>query len=232
MKKYVVLASVLTLTACGGGSGGGDHGENLTPAEKLFGADFGTDQNPTNLIERQDGAGFEFLSFGAWGKVYDIKKTSTGISNGDSGAWSNVSIHRGIGDFTLFDFLGQQKQDIQNNYIYMNDVYNANSTFVGPAIVYNRDYSVTPTTCSMHHGCYVSNDFYAGNSDYGTMKLQIGQDIDNWKLDFVMSNPDNNATIISPDANIDKIRFTSDRQNAAVSYKTEDRWYVGYGARQ
>ena len=207
---------MLSLAACGGGSGGGD---GLTPAEHLFGAGIGTGQTPTHLIPREDGAGFEILSFGAWGNVYDIKETTASyISGGGPGAWRGVAISN-IHNYTLFDFSGQQKEDIRANYRFSKDASVSNATFVGPAIVYNKDHSIG------------GDGFHANSSDYGTMKLQFGQDIDNWRLDFVMSDSANNATITSPDS-YTNIEFTSDRKKVGVSYGNDEHVYIGYGSKQ
>ncbi len=215
MKQYIALISALALAACGGGSGGG-HGDGLTPAEHLFGAGIGTGQTPTHIIPREDGAGFEILSFGAWGNVYDIKET-TNYSLG-LGPVDVVNIH----NVALYDFLGQQKLDIATNYKSLKDASVANSTFVGPAIVYLKDTTAYCSTC-----------FPANDSDYGTMKLQFGQDIDNATIEFVMHNPENNLTVPTETwDNNPYLRFTTDRQNVAVGYETTDKAYIGYGSKR
>lgn len=211
MKNVVLLTLILLLSACGGGSSGGGNG--LSPAENLFGAGIGTGQVPTHLVPREDGAGFEILSFGAWGNVYDIKRTSENSIN--LNGWQ-YGTHTISSDEPLFDFLGQQKLNIQDNYRFAKDASVANSTFVGSAIMYTTDPSQHLT-----------------DSDYGSMKLQFGQDIDNIRLEFVMNNPENNITVTSND-NVN-LRFTGDRQDVAVGYWTlsgNDPIYVGYGTKK
>ncbi len=209
-KKLILLVSCF-LGACGGGSGG--KGPNLTPAEHLFGAGIGTGATPSHLIPREDGEGYEILSFGAWGNVYDIKRTTNGVVGIDFNHKSFSNNSR----IEVFDFLGQQKQDISTNYKSLKDASVEKSTFVGPAIVY------------MEGGYCGSRCFSISGSDYGTMKLQFGRDIDNATIEFVMSNPDNNLVVTK---NSDDLRFTSDRQNVVVTYETANKAYIGYGAKQ
>lgn len=212
MKQYITLIFALALSACGGGSGGG-HSDGLTPAEHLFGAGIGTGQTPTHLVPREDGAGFEILSFGAWGNVYDIKENSN--STIDLRAWNYWQLTNNSGG-ALYDFIGQQKLHMQENYRFAKDASVANSTFVGPAIAYHTD-----------------NSQRLLDSDYGTMKLQFGQDIDNTRLEFVMNNPANNLTVTGPENT--RMLFDSNRGNVAVSYWTTtggDPIYVGYGSKR
>lgn len=91
MQKYIISLLILMLCACNNGGGGDNynrhHGininkpisgndsntnSNLTDAEKLFGQGQGLSSQPTDLLSRTDDNGFEFLTFGAWGKTYDL----------------------------------------------------------------------------------------------------------------------------------------------------------------
>jgi hypothetical protein len=211
MKNYLLLISILSLTACGGSGGGGENG--LTPAENLFGAGIGTRQTPTHLVPREDGAGFEILSFGAWGNVYDIKENPNNKIDLRPWGYSQLTNYS---SGALYDFIGQQKLHMQENYRFAKDASVANSTFVGPAIAYHTD-----------------NSQRLLDSDYGTMKLQFGQDIDNTRLEFVMNNPANNLTVTGPENT--RMLFDSSRENVAVSYWTTrggDPVYVGYGSKR
>lgn len=214
MKQYIALISALALSVCGGGSGGGTE-INLTPAEHLFGAGIVTGQTPTHLVPREEGAGFEILSFGAWGNIYDIKKTTN-----FTGAWRSglQSIYPGK---YVFDFSDQIKLDITTNFKFSRDASVANATFVGPAIVYISD---------------IKDNLYITDSDYGTMKVKFGQDIANTRLEFVMNNPDNNLVTTSTYSWYPNFYFTEDRQNIAICHDTRDgtieKIYFSYGSKQ
>ena len=212
--------------ACGGSGGGGD---KLLPAEKLFGKGIGTGQTPTHIVPREDGAGFEILSFGAWGNVYDIRQTTDNIDFPASGGWNTASSIRNNNNIALYDFLGQTKLDVKENYKFIADASVTGATFIGPAVMYSWIY-----------GGGVRN---ATDSDYGTMKLQFGEDIDSARLEFVMNNPSNNLiTTYTGTCGSDKpcLKFTSDRENVAVTYRspgslsqgTEGKTYVGYGSKR
>lgn len=221
MKKYLDLISVLTLAACAGGSGGG--GNSLSPAEQLFGSGMGTGATPTNLISRPDGVGSEILSFGAWGNVYDLKKTSDNVeltgwhTSYSPGVYLSVS-----SGSEVYDFTGQQKLEIAQ-WTYPKDASVSNATFTGPAIMYQG----------------IPNVWHVTNgSDYGTMKLTFGYDIDSpARLEFVMSNPENNLVVdqfnFSGTAN-----FSEDRNNVYLYYYHDTQnsyqggnYYKGYGHR-
>lgn len=228
MRKLVTLTVVLVLTSCGGGSGGG-HGDRLTPAEHLFGPGVGTGQTPSHIVPREDGAGFEILSFGAWGNVYDIKTTTERIDSPASGGWNMFSDISNNGHISLYDFLGQKKLDVEKNYRFGANASVENATFVGPAIMYSWVYG------GGMHG--------ATGSDYGTMKMQFGEDIASARIDFVMSNPSNNiTTLYNGTCGSDRPcpRFTEDRKNVAITYETpggvyqgtEGKTYIGYGAKK
>lgn len=100
MQKYIISLLILMLCACNNGGGGDNynrhHGininkpisgndsntnSNLTDAEKLFGQGQGISSQPTDLLSKTDDNGFEFLTFGAWGKTYDLVPTheQTGV---------------------------------------------------------------------------------------------------------------------------------------------------------
>ena len=216
MKKYLFLIPILTLTACGGGSSG-EHGASLTPAEHLFGAGIGTGQIPSHLVPREDGAGFEILSFGAWGNIYDIKETSNNITYQYFYPHESFYVRSGS---KVYDFMGQQNQ-LLNQWTYLKDGSVSNATFTGPAIMYKGT------------GNYASG-FLADNSDYGTMKLKFGYDIDTPPtLEFVMSNPENNLTVENFNGTP---RFSEDRNDVYIWHVQKDNpdgpidaIYRGYG---
>ena len=215
MKKIKTLSLIF-----GSGGSGGGYGDGLTPAEHLFGPGIGTGQTPTHIVSREDGAGFEVLSFGAWGNVYDLKKTNGSVFGG----WSSGNNIKN-NNIELYDFLAQRRLDVQQNYKSEVDASVANSTFVGAAIMY-----------AWHAG----NGLIADGSDYGTMKLQFGEDIGSARLEFVMSNPDNNLiTMVSGTEHSDGFdsKFTTDRKNVSVKYRTSfdatyGKTYIGYGSKK
>ena len=218
MKQYTLLISALALSACGGGSGGGD-GNGLTPAEHLFGTGIGTGATPSHLIPREDGTGFEILSFGAWGNVYDIKETSNRITLKDSwGMYDNHIWIQSRQNSTIYDFTGQQNLEVEQ-WRYAKDASVSNATFTGPALMYQGTQSYGDT-------------WTADASDYGTVKIQFGYDIDNPpSIEFVMSNPENNLTTSTA-----TINFSEDRNDAYIwTVVREDnnfnnfKAYKGYG---
>lgn len=102
MRNYLILGLLVVLCGCQTGDGGSTGGkkpnvkpsisfgggslppdnsdDGLTEAERLFGVGKGLLYNPTDLLARTDESGFEYLTFGAWGKTYDL--VSSVQSNG------------------------------------------------------------------------------------------------------------------------------------------------------
>ena len=211
-KKLILLVSCF-LGACGGGSG--RNGPNLTPAEHLFGAGIGTGATPSHLIPREGGNGYEILSFGAWGNVYELKKTSDTIS-----PKANMVSINAYHNAELYDFTGQQKLQMQD-WHYEKDASVSNAIFTGPAIMYS--------------GKGWLGDMAAEASDYGTVKIQFGYDIaDPARVEFVMSNPENSINMTSGYT----MNFSEDRNNVYIwagykedpgKYESPSKFYQGYG---
>ena len=212
MRKYITLVSILSLAACGGGSGGGD---GLTPAEHLFGVGIGTGQTPSHLVPREDGNGFEILSFGAWGNVYEITPI-----NG-YGTFEYLGEVQNPENLTMYAFTGQQNLQMAQ-WGYAKDASVSNAVFTGPAVMLG------------YHNINQSNHVFhvADSSDYGTVKIKYGYDISNPpSIEFVMSNPENNLTTTSA-----TINFSEDRNNVRIwtEVRDDNDWnkyksYTGYG---
>lgn len=232
MKPFVILLSILSLTACGGGSGGTSNStsnpgtvtpddpnvpgidDELTAAEQLFGQGNGIGATPTTLLARTDDLGFEYLSFGAWGNVYDLRETDT---------TKMVKIY-GSNTFITgqhLEFTTQQLQTMQS-WTNAKDVSVADSTYTGPAIMYYMPHNPSGDVTE---------------SDYGTMQLSFGHDISNSVLNFVMHNPANSISLNSTD-DVYTTGFSEDRNNVVVVYGVYEnnalnlRIYHGYGTKQ
>lgn len=116
MRNYLILGLLVVLCGCqtsDGGSTGGkkpnvkpsislgggslppdNSDDGLTEAERLFGAGKGRGFTPTDLLTRTDESGFEYLTFGAWGKTYDLVPSVQ--ANG----------------LTVYDFTEEQKEKV------------------------------------------------------------------------------------------------------------------------
>lgn len=244
MKNLTLLIVLGLLNACSldGGGGGhnysGDNGDNptvptppenpainnpdidemLKDSEKLFGKGNGLGNTPTELKEQIDNAGFSYMSFGAWGNVYDIteadKTTSWDVFCRGCMTRDRIWANAGHIDFTT-----QQREELKT-YTYSKDASVANSVFRGPAL--------------MHYLPWNSNTGEVIDWDYGTMELKFGQDIANATLSFTMSNPINNRTVDGYFLQ----NFSADRNNVEVGYAEFEnnahnvRSYHGYGTKQ
>jgi hypothetical protein len=249
MKKILALVLTLLLTACGGGGGstgssGNSSGSNpgntpgedpivpdpndpniieeLTAAEQLFGQGNGTGATPTNALFRTDDLGFPYYSFGAWGNVYDIKMND-----------GTYQYYGGLVDIGYFTFIQNAENAGMNSWNKYPDVSVADSTFKGPAIMNHQ------VIYSANGG---STTFYY-YPDYGSLQVSFGHDINDYIINFVMHNPENNLTLTSETVSGNSIwKLNDERDKIRVQYsqftheENEPFWhtriYQGYGIKQ
>ena len=245
MKKIIYCLFILVLGACGGNSSGNGTAssspeinmpdeptfipddtdtpnieEELTAAEILFGKGNGLGSAPTYLKAQNDNAGFSYMSFGAWGNVYDIveKTERRGFTFPINFGYTS---HEFV-DGPYMDFTTQKNTEL-TTYTYSKDATVENSVFRGPALMYKMPHN--PNTGQLL------------DSDYGTMELKFGKDIDLATVSFVMSNSANNISISSANDEFSQ-NFSEDRQHVDVQYGLYDNnnrtvtVYHGYGDKQ
>lgn len=216
MRKLTILTSVFVLASCGGGSGSNPAPSNiideLTVAEQLFGQGNGTGAIPTNLLTSIDNLGTEYFSFGAWGKIYEIKEKSGQIVIRDyPGTYYPAIRISAAQNSHLYDFTGQQNAQI-NQWRFDKDASVADAVYTGPAIMYAGP-------------GWGGNDPLANYSDYGTVKIKFGHDIsDSPSAEFIMSDPTNNIN-----THINDMGFSEDRNNIYIwKIIVEDTGYHPY----
>ena len=261
MKKFLSLFLVIILVGCGGGSGGTSNStsnpgtvtpdeptvipddpnipgidDELTAAEQLFGQGNGTGATPTTLLTRTDALGFDYLSFGAWGNVYDIKYNEDPTPNiayfdGQQGGH--------------YSFITNSENEYMTSWNTTANASVANRVFTGPAIMHNvtkYDSRIDYPTCQQ---CTTT---FKHNPDYGTLQLAFGHDITNYILTFKMNNPENNLVLTLPeDANglmYLATKFNEQRDKVYIFHRTEAeredpygyiehyKEYQGYGIKQ
>ena len=235
MKHFVILLSILSLTACGGGSGGSSPSnpgpvnpgntnvpgldDELTAAEQLFGQGNGTGATPTALLARTDNLGFDYLSFGAWGNIYNLKESDT--TKLLKILVPSEPTYNAFISGNHLEFTTQQLETMQN-WTHTKDSRVAEATYTGPAIMYYMPFNPSGAVTE---------------SDHGTMQLSFGQDIANSVLNFVMHNPSNNISLNSAD-DVYSTNFSEDMNNVVVVYGMWEnnahnlRVYHGYGSKQ
>ena len=236
MKKILSLFMILILAGCaGGGSGGGSTngnanqgetpvipgqddpniGEELTAAEQLFGQGNGTGATPTELLPRTDNLGFEYLSFGAWGNVYDIKHNDDPTPN--------IAYFEGQ-QGGHYSFITNAENENMNSWNHTANASVADSVFAGPAIMHNV--TKYDTKIDIVNPCPTCGYtiYFKHDPDYGTMQLAFGHDITNYVLTFTMNNPENNLVLTYPnDASNGYInlKFDDTNERAHVFYRDE-----------
>lgn len=221
MKNYLIFILAFTISACnsGGGSGGVEYDDNctLSESEQLFGQGNGTGAIPTELLPHTDNAGLSYLSFGAWGNVYDLVKNNTTVKVPYETVYNT--------NHDLLEFTTQQK-DKMESWKYYADETVADAAFVGPAIMYH-----------LRQPKGYSYSFFEGQ-DYGTVKVTYGHDISNATVSYTMHNPNNNWEYTTNSANW-LFHFSDDRQNIQIDSRnryelngdTHTNFYQGYGHR-
>lgn len=268
MKKYFVLISVIALAACtsgSGGSGSGNSGFNsgsnpgedpiipdpndpniideLTAAEQLFGQGNGTGATPTDLLAQTDNLGFDYLSFGAWGNVYDIKYVEDNITGSDIAYFNEMQ-------GAYYSFITNSENEHMASWNKTADASVADSVFTGPTIMHNV--TKYDTKIDIENPCptcgYIT--YFKHDPDYGTLQLAFGHDISNYVVTFTMNNPENNLVLTYPNGagnGYPNIKFDDTREKVHIFYRDsmpgvgcEDPYcyiqhykeYEGYGIKQ
>ncbi len=215
MKKILSLLLVIVLVGCGGGSSPSNPGpvnpgdpnvpgidDELTAAEQLFGQGNGTDANPTELLTRLDNTNAEYVSFGAWGNVYDLIPTQAGATIvGPLGVKQYRWYH--------YDFTPQQNAEMAG-WTTPVDTSLANATFKGPAIMNAFDNTI-PEGYEPH--------LLPG--DYGSMEVKFGMDVNSPIINFVMNNPDNNISLYGTTSAGSIVGLSNDKNNIHVQYERD-----------
>lgn len=263
MKKILSLVLTLLLVACGGGSSSNpattnpendqvdpiitpdpnipDILDELSAAEQLFGQGKGTGATPTDLLAQTDNLGFDYLSFGAWGKVYDIKHNEDPTPNiayfdGQHGGY--------------YSFITNTENEHMKSWNNTANASVANSVFTGPAIMHNV--TAYNTKIDIDNPCPTCGytTYFKHNPDYGTLQLAFGHDISNYVVTFTMNNPENNLVLTYPNGagnGYSNIKFDDTREKVHIFYRDsvpgvgcEDPYcyiqhykeYEGYGIKQ
>ena len=205
MKKILSLLLVIVLTGCGGSGGGAVHSETpnvpniddeLTAAEQLFGQGNGTGAEPTELLTGLDNANNEYLSFGAWGNVYDILSTQHG---------TNVIGPLGEMHYRWYHYyFTPQQTEAMAQWTDTVDNSLANATFRGPAVM----------------NAFESDNPQGYNAqlpgDYGSVEIRFGIDVNNPIISFVMSQPENNVTLYDTSS---IVGVSSDKNNIHIHHE-------------
>ena len=244
MKHFVILLSILSLTACGGGSGSGSGNTGSTTSNTpgqsayelwLAQGHTGTEQdfldwllaggdNQNNGNNNQNQLTPAEILFGEGNGLDAIPTgllTQTDLIGNEYfsfASWGDV--------YDIDHYIAENATNIPffttvhpESYSFMGTTINKfGSNLNKPADVSVADAVFTGPAVMRNHLRYWEENGSKEidyNPDYGSVKITFGHDINNKVVEFTMHNPANNLILSNNEANI---RFDNNRENLHVSY--------------